>query len=116
MEKITDIQVICENCGWQGIIGACTPNDEGKINCAQCDSEIDVKAVNVPHISGVRYPAISVRLLGENGNAFFILGTVCKALKRAQVRPEEITKFTQEATSGDYDKLLGTCMRWVNVE
>jgi len=63
----------------------------------------------------VKYPNIEVELSGGDGNAFFILGTVRKALKRGGVPSEEIDNFTAEATDGDYDHLLQTCMRWVEV-
>ncbi len=63
-----------------------------------------------------KYPEITVRLVGEDGNAFAILGRVSKALRRAKVSKAEIEAFTAEATSGNYDELLGTVMRWVEVE
>jgi len=63
-----------------------------------------------------KYPDITVQLTGEDGNAFLILGKVRKALRRAGVPSEERDAFTTEATSGDYDHLLQTCMKWVNVE
>jgi hypothetical protein len=65
--------------------------------------------------SEVKYPNIEVELIGENGNAFYVVGKVQKALRRAGVPAEEITEFANEAMSGDYDHLLQTCMRWVEV-
>ena len=56
-----------------------------------------------------------VRLVGEDGNAFAILGRVRRAILRSN-HPELADDFIQEATSGDYDHLLVTCMRYVNVE
>lgn len=64
----------------------------------------------------VRYPEVVVRLVGEDGDSVAIIGRVRKALRRAGVTQEQIEEFTQEATSGDYDNVLRTCMRWVNVE
>ena len=61
----------------------------------------------------IRHPEIEVPLAGEDGNAFSILGRVLKAMRRAGVPKEEQDEFTKEATSGDYDHLLQTCMRWV---
>ena len=61
----------------------------------------------------VRHPEIEVRLVGEDGNAYAILGRVLRALRRAGIPREERDEFTKEATSGDYDHLLQTCMRWV---
>jgi hypothetical protein len=59
--------------------------------------------------------SVKVRLVGEDGNAFFILSKVKKALRNNGVSREEIENFMKEATSGDYDNLLQTCMRWVDV-
>ena len=64
----------------------------------------------------VKYPHVSVKLVGEDGNAFAILGRVTKAMRKAQVDPTEIKAFQNEATSGDYDHLLATVMRWVEAE
>jgi len=63
-----------------------------------------------------KYPNVSVRLIGEDGNAFAILGTVMAALKRGKVPLAEAEEFMAEATSGDYDHLLDTVTTWVNVE
>lgn len=63
----------------------------------------------------VKYPDIEVQLTGQDGNAFFVLGSVQKALKAAGVPKEEIDAFFNEATRGDYDALMQTVMRWVTV-
>lgn len=67
-------------------------------------------------MDGVKHPEIVVTLVGEDGNAFAILGRVRKALRRGGVPAEEIDLFINEATSGDYDHLLRTAMSWVTVE
>ncbi len=64
----------------------------------------------------VKYPEVEVQLTGEDGNAFAILGAVRAALRRAGVSRDEIEKFMAEAMSADYNHLLRTCMRWVNVQ
>ena len=64
---------------------------------------------------GVKYPDIHVELVGQDGNAFAILGNMQRALRRGGVPKEEIDKFMAEAMSGDYDHLLQTCMAWVDV-
>ena len=64
----------------------------------------------------VKYPNVTVELVGEDGNAFAVLGKVQKAMRKAGVPDEERNKFFAEATAGDYDHLLQTCMQWVNVE
>lgn len=58
---------------------------------------------------------IDVNLIGQNGNAFVILGLVSKALRRAGASPAEIEEFQKEAMASDYDHLLRTAMAWVNV-
>lgn len=67
-------------------------------------------------INEVRYPDVTVQLVGRDGNAFAVLGAVRLALRRAGHGPAVLQEFTDEATSGDYDHLLCTAMRWVNVE
>lgn len=64
----------------------------------------------------VKHPEIEVTLVGEDGNAFAIMGRVARALKRAGVAQTEVDEFYAEATSGDYDNLLQTCMKWVEVK
>lgn len=63
----------------------------------------------------VKYPDVEVQLSGEDGNAFAIIGRVSSALRRARVPSKEISEFTDEAMSGDYDNVLQTCMKWVTV-
>jgi hypothetical protein len=63
-----------------------------------------------------KYPKIKVKLSWNEGNAFAILGRVSKAMEEAGLPKEEISKFITEAMESDYNKLIQTCMRWVNVE
>ena len=67
-------------------------------------------------MSDVKYPNVTVRLVGEDGNAMVIMGLVSQALKKAGASKQEIATFRQECMSGDYDNLLRVCMEWVNVE
>lgn len=60
----------------------------------------------------IRHPEVQVQLTGTDGNAFAVLGQVAKALRKAGIDP---TEFMAEATAGDYDHLLATCMKWVDV-
>ena len=64
---------------------------------------------------GVKFPEVSVKLTGGDGNAFAILGAVEKAMRRANVPKAEIEAYMTEAMSGDYNKLLAVTMRTVNV-
>ena len=63
----------------------------------------------------IKYPEIEVQLVGTDGNAFALIGKVQNALKDFEVSKEERDEFFNEATSGDYNHLLQTCMKWVNV-
>jgi hypothetical protein len=63
----------------------------------------------------VKFPHVKVKLVGSDGNAFAILGNVKNAMRKAKVPSEDIKLFLAEAMSGDYDNLLKTCMRWVDV-
>jgi len=63
----------------------------------------------------VKYPNIRVKLTGKDGNAFAILGAVCASMRQAGLPKSEISKFTREASSGDYDHLLCTVQDWVVV-
>jgi hypothetical protein len=63
-----------------------------------------------------KHPNVVVQLTGHDGNAFNILGRVTRAMKAAGIPAEDREAFTQEATSGDYNNLLATAMRWVVVE
>jgi len=62
-----------------------------------------------------KYPDASVQLVGEDGNALAIMGRVCAALREAGASDDEIAEYMQESTSGDYDNLLATATRWVEV-
>jgi len=64
-------------------------------------------------MSDPKYPDCKVQLSGEDGNAFFIIGRTSKALRRAGAPKEDIDAYIAEATSGDYDHVLQTTMRWV---
>lgn len=58
---------------------------------------------------------VTVKLIGEDGNAFNILGRVSRALKKAGLE-QEAQDFLDEAMTGDYNHLLATVLKYVNVE
>ncbi len=62
-----------------------------------------------------KYPEIEVKILGNDGNAFAIMGAISTALRKAGVSKDEISQYTKESMSGDYENLLRTAMRWVSV-
>jgi hypothetical protein len=61
------------------------------------------------------YPNVHVELTGEDGNAFSVLNKVSRALRRAEGTAAS-DAFMEEATKGDYDHLLQTCFKFVDVE
>lgn len=63
----------------------------------------------------VKYPNVEVQLSGQNGNAFVVLGLCLRAARKAGVSKDEIEAFQAEATKGDYNHLLQTCMKWFDI-
>jgi hypothetical protein len=58
---------------------------------------------------------VRVKLVGEDGNAFAIIGRVSKALRRAGL-VDIADEFMAEATSGDYVHLLETVLDYVETD
>jgi hypothetical protein len=52
-------------------------------------------------------------LVGQDGNAFAIMGRVSRALKKNGFSEAEVSMYLSEATSGDYNNLLRVNMDWV---
>ena len=67
-------------------------------------------------MTDIKYPDITVKIIGADGNAFCILGICSREMKRHKLSQTEIDNFMTEATSGDYNHLLCTVMNWFNVE
>lgn len=67
-----------------------------------------------------KYPNITVDLSGGDGNVFSILGRCRHAARHSgsedRLSEEEFNQFYKEATAGDYNHAIQTCMRWFNVE
>jgi len=64
----------------------------------------------------MKYPNINIPLVGEDGNAFSILGRVKRIMRRNHLPDNEWQAFHAEATSGNYDHLLRTVMAWFEVD
>jgi len=58
---------------------------------------------------------VVVKLVGEDGNAFAIIGRVSQALKK-NGHADLAKEFQKEAMSGDYNHLLITAMEYVEIE
>jgi hypothetical protein len=60
----------------------------------------------------VKYPDIEVELVGQDGNAFTILGRVGRAIRNAHGNAAE-REYMDEAMDGDYSHLLRVTARTV---
>jgi len=70
-----------------------------------------LKGGKIMSITGVK-----VKLVGEDGNAFSILGRVSAAMRRAGVERKIIQEYQNKATSGDYNNLLMVTLEYVDEE
>lgn len=50
-----------------------------------------------------------------DGNAFSILGSTCQALRKAGADEEYTKTYVLEATSSDYDHLVQTTMKYLDI-
>lgn len=63
----------------------------------------------------IRYPTVTVQLIGTDSNVFALIGRVSLALRR-EVSPEAAKEFVDESTHcEDYDAVLRLIQRTVNV-
>ena len=58
---------------------------------------------------------LALKMVGEDGNAFSILGRARATLRRNGMA-DRIEEFTKSATSGDYQQLIATCCEWFDVQ
>jgi hypothetical protein len=56
-----------------------------------------------------------VKLINRDGNAFRIISACVRILKDFKYPPEDIDKFKEYATSGDYKHLLNVVNEWFDV-
>ena len=66
-------------------------------------------------IAGLDFKHVKINLLGHDGNAAAIIGSVRRALRKGGAPRGAIDAFVEEAMSGDYDNVLQTVFRWVTV-
>jgi hypothetical protein len=63
---------------------------------------------------------INLKLVGEDGNAYAILSRARRAIRSSKLSAEEKdrlwSEFEAEATSGDYDHLIATAMKWFEMD
>lgn len=63
-----------------------------------------------------KFPAAVVDTAGLNGNAFAVMGTARRAMRRVGATQADLDAYAEAAMSGDYDNLLRVTMEWVTVE
>lgn len=56
-----------------------------------------------------------VNLLGQDGNAFTVIGLCMKAARQAKWSAEKITQIQNEMMASDYDNLLATAYKYFEV-
>lgn len=61
-----------------------------------------------------KFRKVKVRLVGEDGNGFAIIGRVRNALKRAGYEANVISEYTIKAMGGDYDHLLQVTLEYAD--
>lgn len=66
-------------------------------------------------VPGTRIPLPKLKLVGEDGSAYAIMGRVREALRKKKVPREVELRFVAEATSGDYNNVIATAMRYAEV-
>lgn len=62
-----------------------------------------------------RFPDVTVQLPNDTNTGSRYVARVSGALRRGGATQEEVDEFIHEATSGDYDNMLATVQRWVDV-
>ena len=70
-------------------------------------------------MTDTKYPQVVVKLVGEDGNAFAILGRCRQACREFLDKTEwerVYNEFKGEATSGNYDHLLQTVMKFFSAD
>lgn len=56
-----------------------------------------------------------LKLIGEDGNAFMVMGLAQRAAKKAGWTKEQIDEYMKKAMAGNYDHLLQTTMEYFDV-
>lgn len=87
--------------------------EDGELICAHCALG-PVADPNYDPGFEPMFPNVKVKITGQDGNAFAIIGAVVQEMRRQGISAVDIAGFLIEATSGDYMHLLGTVVRTVD--
>jgi hypothetical protein len=63
-----------------------------------------------------KYPEVTVKLVGQKGNVYNLIGLCRRAMLKAGLPPDKWHEFRQEACSKNYDHAIGTMMAWFTVD
>ena len=77
------------------------------------DGNASRKDVRMEKTNSGTVTGVKVKLIGDDGNAFAIIGKVKNTMRRSGVSKEIIDEYVKEAMSGDYDNLLTVTMKYV---
>ncbi len=96
----------------------------GTAPCPYCDpkaarvdaSEAEGPAADLTPAQRYGIPAPTCKLVGEDGNAMNVIARGRRALQRAGYPPEALQAYIVESKSGDYNTVLATAMKWLEVE
>jgi len=79
--------------------------------------KFDAKLSPLEELAAVdlNYKHVTVKLIGEDGNVFSIIGRCLKSLRRAGAPKRHMDIFKQQVTSGDYDHALQVVMEWFTI-
>lgn len=96
--------------------GAAAQLDDGEVTLnALCAIKSEILDENSAKDSGPKFPDVRVKLVGEDGNVFAIIGRVCRALRQGGANDADVKAFTDEIqAAGSYDDALAVVMRWVD--
>lgn len=64
----------------------------------------------------IKYPEVTVKLSGGEGNALQIINDMRTVLRIAGVEKTKIEECTNQMTSGSYENLLYTASKWVTIK
>ena len=69
----------------------------------------------MPNVPGTNIPKPKVELSGTDGNAYFVMGKIRKALVRAKVPKEVVDEYIEISKSGDYGKVIATASEYADI-